>query len=155
MQLYLVQHGQAVSGEVNPERPLNEEGRAAVERSAELASRLGVEVAEIRHSNKLRAIQTAEVLGRALQAPYREMAGLGPKDDVSVLAQELASSTENLMIVGHLPFLARLASLLLCQLESATAVEFRNAGIVRLDRREEGGWSLRWAIPPNVLANMY
>jgi hypothetical protein len=29
MQLYLVQHGQAMSKEVDPNRPLNEEGRVA------------------------------------------------------------------------------------------------------------------------------
>jgi phosphohistidine phosphatase len=154
MQLYLVQHGQATSKEVDPKRPINEEGRAAIQRSAELASRLGVEVSEIRHSDKLRAVQTAEVLGRALQAPCKQTAGLGPNDDVSSLAQELSASTDDLMIVGHLPFLGRLASQLLCQVDSAPTVEFQNAGIVRLDRREDGSWSLRWAIPPSVLANL-
>jgi phosphohistidine phosphatase len=154
MQLYLVQHGQATPKEINPNRPLNEEGRAAIQRAAELASRLGVEVAEVRHSDKLRAIQTAEVLGRALQAPCKQVEGLSPNDDVSSLTQELTTSTGNLMIVGHLPFLGRLASQLLCQVDSAPTVEFQNAGIVRLDRREDGSWSLRWAIPPSVLANL-
>jgi phosphohistidine phosphatase len=153
MQLYLVQHAQAVSKELDASRPLSVKGRAAIHRSAELASRLGVEIAEIRHSDKLRASQTAEELSRALHAPCRQTPGLGPNDDVSPLAEELASSEDNLMIVGHLPFLENLASQLLCKGENEMILEFQNAGLVRLDRREDGGWSLRWAIPPSVLAN--
>jgi phosphohistidine phosphatase len=63
------------------------------------------------------------------------------------VAKEAASSTQNLMIVGHLPFLGHLASYLLCGDERASLVDFQNAGIVRLDRHDDGRWSLRWAIP--------
>ncbi len=150
MQLYLVQHGQAMKKDQDPTRPLTDEGRAAAQRVAGLASRLGVQVTEIRHSDKLRAVQTAEELAMALSAPRRKISGLGPNDDINPLAREVASTDENLMIVGHLPFLGRLAAFLLCGDESLPAVEFENAGIVRLDRREEGRWSLRWAIPPST-----
>jgi phosphohistidine phosphatase len=150
MQLYLVQHGQAMKKDQDPTRPLTDEGRAAVQRAAKLASRLGVQVTEIRHSDKRRALQTAEELSSVLSAPRRQVSGLGPNDDINPLAREVASTNENLMIVGHLPFLGRLAAFLLCRDESLPAVEFQNAGIVRLDRREEGRWSLRWAIPPST-----
>ncbi len=150
MQLYLVQHGQAMKKDQDPTRPLTDEGRAAAQRAAALASRLGVQVTEIRHSNKLRALQTAEELSLALSAPTQQVSGLGPNDDINPLAREVASTDENLMIVGHLPFLSRLAAFLLCRNESLPAVEFENAGIVRIDRREGGRWSLRWAIPPAI-----
>ncbi len=118
------------------------------QRAAELASRLGVQVTEIRHSDKLRAVQTAEELALELSVPRREVSGLGSNDDIHPLARDVALTDDNLMIVGHLPFLGRLAVFLLCSDESLPAVEFENAGIVRLDRREGGRWSLRWAIPP-------
>ncbi len=148
MQLYLVQHGQAMKKDQDPTRPLTDEGRAAAQRAAELASRLGVQVTEIRHSDKLRAVQTAEELALELSVPRREVSGLGPNDDIHPLARDVALTGDNLMIVGHLPFLGRLAAFLLCSDENLPAVEFENAGIVRLDRREGGRWSLRWAIPP-------
>ena len=150
MRLYLVQHGLALSEERDPARPLSEEGRAAARRSAENASRLGVRVAEIRHSTKLRAAQTAEEFERALAVPRREVPGLAPKDDVDAVARELASSKDDVMIVGHQPFLGRLAALLLCGDAGLPVVRFQNAGLVRLDRDEDGRWTLTWNLPPEV-----
>ena len=61
-----------------------------------------------------------------------------------MLRREVQSRNENLMIVGHLPFLNRLAAALLCQDESMPVVAFQQAGIVRLDRDKGGRWSLTW-----------
>jgi phosphohistidine phosphatase len=151
MELYLVQHGAAETKEEDPNRPLNETGRALSKRAAAHAARLGVRVAEIRHSTNLRAMQTAEELESALGAPRREVEGLDPDDDVSPLRREVQSRTENLLVVGHLPFLARLAAALLCQNESMPVVGFRQAGLVKLERAQGGTWSLTWALPPDIM----
>jgi phosphohistidine phosphatase len=151
MELYLIQHGQAMTKEQDPRRPLTQDGRTVARRTAETATQLGIRVNEIRHSNKLRAIQTAEELGRALKTECRQSTGLGPKDDVQALAWELASYRDNLMIVGHLPFLSRLAALLLCGNAENAVVELTMAGIVRLDRRDDGSWALIWNIPPEIM----
>jgi phosphohistidine phosphatase len=108
-------------------------------------------VAEIRHSNKLRAAQTAEEFERALGVPRREVLGLAPKDDIDPVARELASSKDDVMIVGHQPFLGRLAAFLLCGDAGLPVVGFQNAGLVRLDRSEDGRWGLTWNLPPEVL----
>ncbi len=151
MQLYLVQHGPALAKEEDPARPLSENGRLLAKRSTAHAVRLGVQVDETRHSDKLRAAQTAQAFEATLGAPRRETEGLSPNDDVSMLRREVQSRNENLMIVGHLPFLSRLAAALLCQDESMPVVAFQQAGIVRLDRDEGGRWSLTWAIPPDIM----
>jgi phosphohistidine phosphatase len=151
MQLYLVQHGPALTKEEDPARPLSDSGRLLAKRSAAHAVRLGVQVDEIRHSKKLRAVQTAEEFEAALGGRRLESDGLSPNDDVSMLRREVQSRNENLMIVGHLPFLNRLAAALLCQDESMPVVAFQQAGIVRLDRDEGGRWSLTWAIPPDIM----
>ena len=44
MKLYLVQHGQAVSKEEDPERPLSEQGREDVRRVATRLGEAGVRV---------------------------------------------------------------------------------------------------------------
>jgi phosphohistidine phosphatase len=151
MQLYLVQHGPALPKEESPSRPLSEEGHRLAKQSAAHAARLHVEVGEIRHSNELRAVQTAEEFEASLGAPRRAAEGLAPNDDVSGLRREVQSRADSLMVVGHLPFLSRLAAALLCQDESMPVVAFEQAGIVRLDRGEGGRWSLRWALPPDIM----
>jgi phosphohistidine phosphatase len=118
---------------------------------AELAARLNIEVADIRHSGKLRADQTAEALEQVLGVKRRQVPGLGPNDDINPVAREVSSLEESIVIVGHLPFLGRLAAFLLCQDESLPVVAFKNAGIVRLDRNEDGRWSLVWNIPPEAV----
>ncbi len=151
-ELFLVQHGEAKTKDEDPERPLTGRGAAVVEKMAAWAARAGVKVEEIRHSGKRRAEQTAGILGRHL-APDRgvvAVAGLNPKDDVEPVARELAGRDEPLMLVGHLPFLDRLASHLVAGDPEAAVARFRNAGIVCLER-DAGAWSLLWAVTPKLV----
>jgi phosphohistidine phosphatase SixA len=53
------------------------------------------------------------------------------------------------MLVGHLPFLARLAARLLAG-EGVPIPRFVNAEIVRLSSRH-GTWSLDWTMSPDRL----
>src|SRR3989442_4166078 len=65
MDCYLVQHGEATPEQDDPARPLTDRGRREVEPVAEAAKRSGVGIAEIVHSGKIRAPQTAELLAAA------------------------------------------------------------------------------------------
>lgn len=56
------------------------------------------------------------------------------------------------MIVAHLPFLSKLASLLLTGSESASTVAFKQGGIVCLERFEGQRWQVDWMIIPELLA---
>ena len=56
------------------------------------------------------------------------------------------------MLVGHLPFMSRLASLLLAGEPEAGVVRFQTSGIVCLSR-EQGEWSLSWAVTPELAAS--
>lgn len=151
MELYLVQHGEAKSEAEDPERSLTEKGQRDVERVAEWASRVGLRVTQIRHSGKRRAEQTAAILAERLKpsAGVIAVAGLAPNDDVTALAATLQQETESVMVVGHLPFLSRLASLLLVGDPNRTIVRFRMGGIVCL-LREPQQWSIAWALPPDL-----
>ena len=151
MKIYLVQHGEAEPKSVDPARPLTERGRQDVQRAAAFAARLGLEVHQIRHSGETRAEQTAAILGQALSPPggVAAVPGLGPKDDVGPVAEALAQESRPVMLVGHLPFLARLAGRLLVGDAERAPVEFRNAGIVCLTG-EEGRWRVAWAVTPEM-----
>jgi len=153
MKLYLVQHAKAASNETDPERPLTEEGRRDIQKVAAFIKPLNLSVDYLWHSGKKRAAQTAGVLANAIKTTGGIIAhdGLGPMDDAMALRDELASTEKNIMIVGHLPFLSRLASLLLSGSESANTVAFKNAGIVCLSRSEDIRWQIEWMVTPELL----
>jgi phosphohistidine phosphatase len=154
MRLYLVQHGEAASKEEDPQRPLTEAGAAASRlAAARLAAALSP-VGGIRHSGLLRAEQTASIFAAALGiASVSASRGLAPSDDPAVFAGILAAepAESSLLVVGHLPQLARLAGLLLAGDAAREPVRFRNAGVVCLERGQ-GPWRLEWAVVPDLLA---
>ena len=152
MEVYLVRHGEAKPESNDPERPLTDSGMADVESLARYIANLKVAVSQIRHSGKLRARQTAEIFGRYLAPPHGviEHAGLAPNDDPRKALAEICQATEPLMIVGHLPHLSRLASLLLSGNVDKDLVRFRVGGVVCLSS-DDGGWALSWALDPEIV----
>lgn len=160
MDVYLVQHGQALSAEQDPERPLSEEGRAAAMRVADHLAALGRHcvdppIAEVRHSGKLRARQTAEVFAQALCPHLTPTAceGMSPSDDPQRVFEELAADRDRdaaLLLVGHLPHLARLAGLLLTGEAGKTPVRVVNAGVLKIGWAPDG-WVVEWYVTPGCV----
>ncbi len=148
MKLYLAQHAKAASQEADPQRQLTEEGLRDVRKVAEFIRPLNLCVDYLWHSGKKRAERTAEVLADAIKINKEHAArdGLGPNDDVAALKDEILLSKENVMVVGHLPFLSKLTSLLLAGSESANTVAFKQAGIVCLNRSDENRWQVEWMV---------
>lgn len=157
MFLYLVQHAEAKTEEEDPSRPLSEKGERDIRKVALHLSRLNFKITRILHSRKLRAKQTAEILSEYTRPSEStaESDGLAPLDDPSSWSDRLkyvtASVTENIALVGHLPHLGKLASLLLCGEPDRNIVSFRMGSVVCLERDEKGNWALQWMITPEVL----
>ena len=147
--VYLVQHGKAKDKEDDPARPLTDQGRRETERIAELAARLDLGIGEIQHSGKTRAEETAVIFGRALgvRGSVTAVAGLHPTDDVKLVAERLAGTANPVMLVGHLPFMPRLAGQLVYGNAEKLPVEFRKSGIVCLVH-EADGWRVDWQLNP-------
>ncbi len=160
MYLYLVRHGEAKSKEQDPERPLTEAGSEMVRRVATLLGGIRLSVGGIHHSTKLRARQTAEILaaGSGAVAPVTEVPNLDPLADVEELAESLSRATTDLMLVGHLPHLDRLASRLVSGDAGHEIFSFPACGVLCLRRRpesesREGGavWTVCWMLDPGAL----
>lgn len=154
MNLYLIQHGQAKPKEEDPERPLSEKGGADVGKVAAFISKNAtITVGRILHSGKTRAQQTADILCETLHpsAGVKIAEGLDPLDDPSIWAEKLAQVNEDFMLVGHLPHLSKLASLLLIGDPERSLIAFQMGGAVCLGRDDEGKWSVRWMIVPEIL----
>ncbi len=150
MRLYLAQHGDALPEQVDPDRPLSAQGRADVERIAALFAEKIAVPARVLHSGKTRARESAEILARRLApaAPIEVIAGINPKDDPEPLAAQLDAWVEDVLLVGHMPFMGRLASLLLGA--GAPALAFSPGTLVCLERQERG-WALAWMVRPELL----
>jgi phosphohistidine phosphatase len=154
MQIYLIQHAESRSKEEDPERSLTDEGLQNIGRIAEYAkNHLEIDVKEILHSGKLRARQTAEILARHLNPPggISAVDGLEPMADPAIWFERIKAVKNDMMLVGHLPHLARLAGLLLCGNENKDIIRFRNAGIVSLAGDGGAGWKLLWIITPSII----
>ncbi|MBI3046741.1 MAG: histidine phosphatase family protein [Acidobacteria bacterium] len=112
--LILVHHGDAVGPDVDPTRPLSAAGRAAAARLATEAASRGVRPDVIWHSGKLRARQTAELFWRACNplAGFSAEPGLQPDDPPARMRDRLAGESRSVVLVGHMPNLARLLHVL-------------------------------------------
>ncbi|HEY1372196.1 MAG TPA: phosphohistidine phosphatase SixA [Candidatus Binatia bacterium] len=151
MEFFLVRHGDARPSSEDPRRPLSERGREEVEVVARpAASRIAVSA--IFHSDKLRARETAEIMARFVrpQKGVKEISGLAPDDDPWIAKAELETADAPVMLVGHLPHLARLASLLLTGQSERTMLDFSTATVVCL-AFERGAWNFCWSIAPDDL----
>lgn len=153
MKLYLVQHAKAVPKQVDPERPITEQGRRDIQKVAAFIKPLNLSIDYLWHSTKKRSIQTAEILAEVVRIKKTKTArdGLAPNDDAAALRNELDSIQQDIMIVGHLPFLSNLASLLLADSESANMVAFKQGGIVSSSRSEDSQWQIDWMVTPDIL----
>jgi phosphohistidine phosphatase len=148
MKLYLVQHGEAVSETADPAKPLSPAGREDVRKLARGCAKRGLAVTEILHSGKLRAEQTAQILGEALGAPVRAISGIDPMDPVRPFAASVQGWNRDTAVAGHLPFLERLATLLAAGREEPSVVAFQRGGMACLEKRGSA-WCILWTAFPD------
>ena len=154
MQFFLVRHGEALHESEDARRPLSERGRRDVEAVARAVAAKKIDVEAVHHSEKLRARETAEIIARAVRprTGVVQVSGIAPEDDPEIAKADLDAAAAPVMLVGHLPHLARLASLLLTGDSERATVEFSTATIVCLSR-ESGHWRFLWSLSPDDLAN--
>jgi phosphohistidine phosphatase len=155
MNLYLMQHGRSATKEQDPERPLTSQGADEVIKIAEFLGKTGVRVSRVLHSGKTRARQTAEIIMSRLNPGEEPVAqkGLSPMDDVKDCFDQINGLKDDIMIVGHLPHLARLVSLLIAGSESTPVVAFQYGGVVCLSMDNELHWSISWMVVPGMVRN--
>lgn len=150
VKIYLVQHGKALPKNVDPDRRLSEDGIRETENIARYLYKLGIKIEKIIHSGKLRARMTAEIIGNKLEInDISAEKGLEPLDNPNIWREKLDNIDKNVMIVGHLPHLSKLTSLLLNI--NTEVVAFRYSGVLCLERRDDMKWIIKWYITPEII----
>lgn len=152
MRLYLVQHGAALAKQEDPARALSSQGVQEVTRMAAMLAAAGVSVARIWHSGKRRAEQTATILAKPLlsEGSIERVSGIDPLDPVQEFIADADVWQEDTLVVGHLPFLSRMVSLLLTGDPERELVAYLPASVVCLERGDSGQWILLWMLRPEL-----
>lgn len=152
MAIYLVQHGLAAKDEITNEKILSKEGRETTDFMAKLALTKKIKVSKIIHSSKIRAVETAEIFAKYLTTDKKTEAveGLNPNDPPELFKEKLKNNDENMMIVGHLPFLEKLVAQLILSKNQPLIMKFQNSGIVCLERDANESWFIKWTLMPTV-----
>ncbi len=158
MELYLMQHGPNLPRDQDPQEGLSPEGARVVEDTALALARLGVRPGLMITSPKARARQSAALVAAALGYDSAKItvsdqvkAMSEPGDTLQFLAG-LAGLTP-LMVVGHLPNLAKVAGAVLAPCGTAL-VDFQRGGVacLEVDQLPGGRGKLLWYLPPKVTA---
>lgn len=148
MKLYLLRHGEAANPVGEPS--LSDKGRLHIER---LATFLNLKVPQIYHSGKLRASQTAEIIANKMSPSpqINILKGLNPEDNPSSLLETIQHWQQITLLVGHLPFMTKLAALLLTGYEDGCFLNITPGTILCLEKDTTQHWVLQWMITADVL----
>lgn len=158
VELYLLRHADAGDPTTwagdDAERPLSGKGRRQAKRLGSLLAGIKLRPDVILTSPKLRAADTAKIVGKAVSVKPKKDDRLGSSIELGDLAGLLAGNQEarRVVLVGHDPDFSTLASSL-----TGAAIELKKGAIARIDLGDAGpragGGALRWLVPPSVLAD--
>ena len=138
MKVYLVHHVDALSAEQDPQRHISPKGREQADRLGARLRALGAAPVRILHSDKQWTIDTAERIAAKLGLEDRTAKAAYPintDDPVAPFAAEVAAARGDIMMCGHVDYLLRSASHLVCGDEKRKVVEFKpgNGTVVCLE----------------------
>jgi len=136
MEIYLMQHGPSFPKDVDAEESLTPEGEAQIVTVGRALKKMGLRFDVIVSSTKKRAWQTAKIVAEQVAFPSRRIVQTD-------LVKPMASAEESirflkqyegkaLLVAGHLPSLAEIASALITSGSKAT-IQFERGGVGRID----------------------
>ena len=155
MRLYLVRHGESDPAGFDDQRTLNEKGKEDVTRLAKFISHLKLQVTYIFQSQKLRAQQTAKILSASISSTneIETRIELDPLAPISNIIDEITALNEDIMLVGHMPFMGNLASQLIANNENKDVIAFNTGSMVCLEKIASDLWVIRWMLSPELLGS--
>ncbi len=134
------------------ERPLSDKGRKQADRLGRFLAGLGFAPDTIITSPKVRAAQTAEIVGGHLEVAIvvddRLAGGLDPGTLDGILGD--AGDPARPVVVGHDPDFSDLVA----ELSGASSLLLRKGALARIDIERPlrpGTGTLRWLVPPDLL----
>lgn len=157
LEIYLLRHAHAGNPDQwtgdDAQRPLSAKGRKQAERLGRFLAERGFKPDAIVTSPKVRASQTAELLGAQLNVRVETDQRLGMPLDVDVLADIVDDAGGRaVVLVGHDPDFSELAA----ALSGTRHLPMKKGALARIDVTppvREGSGLLRWFVPPDLIAS--
>jgi phosphohistidine phosphatase len=146
MKVVLVHHADALSAEQDPQRHISPKGHAECDRLARRFRALGVSPVCILHSDLQWSIDTAVSIAAGLGMQDRTAMAAYPintDDPIAPFMAQIAATRGDLMMCGHVDYLLRSASKLVCGDEKNKVVEFKPGNGTAVCIEGEGA---HWAI---------
>ena len=167
MDIFILRHGIAVEPgtpgyENDSDRPLIPKGERRLRSAAAAMEKFNLSFDLILSSPFVRARETAEIVAGELKLKRRIeffdglVPGGNPKALIHTL-NELKPAPENVLLVGHEPYLSRLISLLVSVGADATAIEIKKGSLCKLEVGElrHGQCArLAWLLTPSQMELM-
>lgn len=162
MRVFLMRHGEAQPAEEvarDEDRALTDKGESRLRKACRGLRRLEVFPERIFASPLARAVQTARIIAEELGfagdvEAVEELAPTALPEDMAEVLKTL--SHEQVLLIGHQPYLGQLASLLITA-GSRGRIGVKKGGLARIDVddwREEPAGELRWLFTVKQLSWM-
>lgn len=143
MKVFLVRHGDYVHPDYDSSKPLSPKGEADVTNLGKWLKEQGHCPSKIFHSGVKRANQTADILSREMEcsAP-QEVENLKPNSEVNFWGDKLEEYSEDIMLVGHMPYMGDLVTYLTT---GDCCCGFNTSEVICLEKKMPGHWQKLWA----------
>lgn len=151
MKIYLVQHGDSLGKDADPQQSLSPKGISDVTNLGHFLAHNKISIVHLYHSGKRRAEQSAEILASSLtfSKPIELHQGINPLDDINPIADEINRLQDDIMLVGHMPFIDKLIGKLIVLDENKSLAAFVPGTIACLERTDERKWLINWIRRPD------
>ena len=158
MEIYLMQHGHALPKEQDPEEGLSPDGKAGIHASGKALKKIGITFDVILSSPKKRSQQTASIVAEEVGFPLDKIVETDkvkalslPEETIKTLAEY--AGNQSILIAGHLPSVAEVASSLLLTKGPKVIIEFERGGCCRIDVEDLTATPghLKWYLTPEQL----
>lgn len=153
MRLFVVQHGDAVPKDTDPDRPLSDRGRADLQLLLDFLAARNTRIEQIFHSGKARARETAEILRPLLETPgeLHEREGLAPNDSPDAFLEQIGRVEKDTLVASHMPFVARVVSQATTGLPGSELTQFLPGSVAGIERGVDNSWRLILFVRPDFL----
>lgn len=148
MELFIVRHGEALPESIDPERSLSRAGISEITEVAGVLKNAGARAGTIFFSTKKRAEETARIISGILETDSTlvEREDMSPSSPVEPVMDMISRAEKNIMIVGHMPFVGKLAKKLLGN-AAAESIHFETGSVLCLTKKD-GAWNVEYSISP-------
>ena len=150
MKLYLARHGDYTVDLVKQLDVLTDLGINQITKIANCLKQANIQVANIYHSNKHRAEQTAALLAKGVHCDQNIQlySGINPNDEIAAFVNEIPHWDKDVLVVGHQPFMNKLVSHLIVGNENKNIIDFHTGTVACIEGIDRERWIINWVITP-------